>query len=74
MAAPRTAPQYLKMIIPYQPSTAIPWRILIAIMPIVLAPLKNIATHVIESPSIGLFLAHRMSFILRISVIPSVIS
>jgi len=30
---PRTAPQYSRKIIPYQPSAAIPWRLLITIMP-----------------------------------------
>jgi hypothetical protein len=72
---PRTAPQWRTIIITiFYPSTAILWCILIAIMPIVLAPLPNIANHVIESPSIGPFLTHRMSCLLRISVIPSVIS
>jgi hypothetical protein len=61
IVVPRTAPQYSIIII-------------IIAMPIVFAPFPNIATHVIESPSIGLFLTNRMSCTLRISVIPSVIS
>jgi hypothetical protein len=71
-----TAPQWRTIIITiFYPSTAIPWRSDIVIVPIVFAPLPNIATHVIQSPSIGLFfLSHRMSCILRICAIPSVIS
>ena len=44
---PRAATYYMIIIIICQPSTAITWRIPIVIMPIVFAPLPNIATHVI---------------------------
>ncbi len=56
---PRTAAQTffgLRTIIIIKPR-----RILITIMPIVFAPLPNIATHVIQSPTIGLFLSYGMS-------------
>jgi hypothetical protein len=70
---PRTAAQTLSrlrtIIILDKPRRSIRRRSDIVIVPIVFAPLPNIATHVIESPSIGPFLTHRMSFILRISVI-----
>jgi hypothetical protein len=60
---PRTAPQRRTIIIPiFCPSTSIPWRTLIIIMPIISAPFPYVPVHIIQPKGIRRKLSYGSRF------------